>query len=93
MALGQASDYSLDLAGGIIIYPEPSSGRAMSFPFPWLMMPLIASSSSQLYMETVRLREGSEQLMDQGTKTRNSWSRNILRRIIRVSLPPLFDAK
>ena len=33
----RASDYSLDF-GGIIICPE----RAMSFPFPWLMMSLIA---------------------------------------------------
>ena len=40
-------DYSLDLVG-IIILPE----RAMSFPFPWLMTPLIASDS--LYMAMVR---------------------------------------
>ena len=45
-------DYSLDL-GGIIILPE----RAMSFPFPWLMTPLIASDS--LYMAMVRQTESS----------------------------------
>ena len=39
---GWAGDYSLDF-GGIIIYPERASERAMSFPFPWLMTSLIAS--------------------------------------------------